>query len=171
MLYILVLVSISFPWQTNKEINSKWIKILPCLARTLLSLLVLVSQETFRDFQLITLYYFRDLKAENLLLGLDGSWKLCDFGSTSTIHKRFEKLEEMGTEEDSIRKHTTPAYRAPEVLEWTCLEKKNVPCFWWTYSSCCILLLLSLLSTFVSLIIYLILLVSHRYGICSEEKL
>lgn len=59
----------------------------------------------------------RDLKAENLLLGPDGLWKLCDFGSTSTNHKRFEKPEEMGVEEDIIRKHTTPAYRAPEMWD------------------------------------------------------
>lgn len=57
----------------------------------------------------------RDLKAENVLMGGDGLWKLCDFGSTSTNHKRFEKADEMGLEEDIIRKHTTPAYRAPEV--------------------------------------------------------
>lgn len=49
------------------------------------------------------------------MLGSDGLWKLCDFGSASTNHKRFEKPEEMGIEEDNIRKHTTPAYRAPEV--------------------------------------------------------
>ncbi|KAF8396066.1 hypothetical protein HHK36_017678 [Tetracentron sinense] len=59
----------------------------------------------------------RDLKAENLLLGPDGMWKLCDFGSTSTNHKHFERPEEMGIEEDNIRKHTTPAYRAPEMWD------------------------------------------------------
>ncbi|XP_047338314.1 AP2-associated protein kinase 1-like [Impatiens glandulifera] len=59
----------------------------------------------------------RDLKAENLLLGHDGLWKLCDFGSISTNHKRFEKAEEMGIEEDNIRKYTTPAYRAPEMWD------------------------------------------------------
>lgn len=55
----------------------------------------------------------------------DGSWKLCDFGSCSTNHKRFESEREMGEEEDNIRKHTTPAYRAPEVNKplaiWCCL--------------------------------------------------
>lgn len=59
----------------------------------------------------------RDLKAENVLLGFDGAWKLCDFGSTSTNHKCFDRPEEMGIEEDNIRKHTTPAYRAPEMWD------------------------------------------------------
>ncbi|XP_078437850.1 protein kinase superfamily protein isoform X2 [Wolffia australiana] len=66
----------------------------------------------------------RDLKAENVLLGADGAWKLCDFGSTSTNHKCFSRPEEMGVEEDVIRKHTTPAYRAPEM--WDLYRKEII---------------------------------------------
>lgn len=71
---------------------------------------------SFLDYNRQTLIFCRDLKAENVLLGSDGAWKLCDFGSTSTNHKCFDRPEEMGIEEDNIRKHTTPAYRAPEVI-------------------------------------------------------
>lgn len=62
----------------------------------------------------------RDMKAENVLLGKDGAWKLCDFGSATTRHGRIERIEDMGVEEDVIRKTTTPAYRSPEVQSITC---------------------------------------------------
>ena len=52
---------------------------------------------------------------ENILLSSDGSWKLCDFGSLSTLHGRLMEAKAMGVEEDRVRKYTTPAYRAPEV--------------------------------------------------------
>ncbi|PKA62420.1 CBL-interacting protein kinase 22 [Apostasia shenzhenica] len=67
----------------------------------------------------------RDLKAENVLLGSNGAWKLCDFGSTSTNHKCFERPDEMGIEEDNIRKYTTPAYRAPEMWD---LFRREIIC-------------------------------------------
>ncbi|GJS94568.1 AP2-associated protein kinase 1 isoform X1 [Tanacetum coccineum] len=56
-------------------------------------------------------------KAENLLLGSDRLWKLCDFGSTSTNHKRFERPEEMGIKEDTITNHKTLAYRSPKMWD------------------------------------------------------
>ncbi|CAI7860798.1 unnamed protein product [Closterium sp. NIES-53] len=64
----------------------------------------------------------RDLKAENLLQCGDGSWRLCDFGSASTRHRRIERAADMGIEEDVIRRNTTPAYRAPEL--WDLYQKE-----------------------------------------------
>jgi serine/threonine protein kinase len=56
----------------------------------------------------------RDLKLENVLIGMDGKLKLCDFGSISNqIIERVprEKLEEI---KEDIEKNTTPFYRSPE---------------------------------------------------------
>ncbi|KAK9128855.1 hypothetical protein Syun_017652 [Stephania yunnanensis] len=42
----------------------------------------------------------------------------------STNHKRFERPEEMGIEEDNIRKYTTPACKAPEM--WDLFRRKVI---------------------------------------------
>ncbi|XP_066510032.1 cyclin-G-associated kinase-like isoform X1 [Hoplias malabaricus] len=62
----------------------------------------------------------RDLKIENLLISQQGTIKLCDFGSSTTIayypdyswsaHKR-------SMVEDEITRNTTPAYRTPEMID------------------------------------------------------
>ncbi|CAN0049763.1 unnamed protein product, partial [Phaeothamnion confervicola] len=58
----------------------------------------------------------RDLKVENLLVGSDGRVKLCDFGSCSRSHRCYEGRE-ISVAKEEIRKHTTPAYRAPEQVD------------------------------------------------------
>ena len=57
----------------------------------------------------------RDLKAENVLLHEDDSWVLCDYGSVSTWAGVHETSNQIMIAEDEIRRHTTAAYRAPEV--------------------------------------------------------
>ncbi|XP_059404754.1 cyclin-G-associated kinase-like isoform X3 [Carassius carassius] len=62
----------------------------------------------------------RDLKIENLLISHQGTVKLCDFGSATTMahypdyswsaHKR-------SMVEDEITRNTTPAYRTPEMID------------------------------------------------------
>ncbi|KAG1666241.1 hypothetical protein FOA52_011543 [Chlamydomonas sp. UWO 241] len=59
----------------------------------------------------------RDLKAENVLRAQDGRWVLCDFGSATTRAQVYETTEERATEEETIRRNTTPAYRAPEMWD------------------------------------------------------
>jgi len=57
----------------------------------------------------------RDLKAENILQHSNGSWVLCDFGSTTNWSGRYEGANDIMVAEEEIRKYTTPAYRPPEV--------------------------------------------------------
>ena len=57
----------------------------------------------------------RDLKAENILQHSDGSWVLCDFGSTTSWSGHYEGTNEIMVAEEEVRKYTTPAYRPPEV--------------------------------------------------------
>ncbi|KAF6255608.1 serine/threonine protein kinase 7 [Scenedesmus sp. NREL 46B-D3] len=59
----------------------------------------------------------RDLKAENVLMLPDGTWVLCDFGSTTTRAQVYETAEAMAAEGEVISRHTTPAYRPPEMWD------------------------------------------------------
>jgi cyclin G-associated kinase len=62
----------------------------------------------------------RDIKIENLLFTSDGFIKLCDFGSATTEIWRpdddWNALKRSLLEEE-MQKHTTPMYRAPEILD------------------------------------------------------
>lgn len=45
----------------------------------------------------------------------DGTWVVCDFGSATSRAQLYDTPAEIAAEEDVISKHTTPAYRPPEV--------------------------------------------------------
>jgi len=59
----------------------------------------------------------RDVKVENVLLGRDGAYKLCDFGSaTTTVHHPVTQPQRDIAAAD-IERNTTMVYRAPEMLD------------------------------------------------------
>jgi serine/threonine protein kinase len=59
----------------------------------------------------------RDIKAENVLRGADGVWKVCDFGSATTRSKAYTTKREIADEEERIQKYSTPQYKAPEMCD------------------------------------------------------
>ncbi|KAL0979840.1 hypothetical protein UPYG_G00190510 [Umbra pygmaea] len=62
----------------------------------------------------------RDLKIENLLISNQGTIKLCDFGSSTTISHYPDyswSAQKRSMVEDEITRNTTPAYRTPEMID------------------------------------------------------
>lgn len=61
---------------------------------------------------------FRDLKLENVLWDRSSRhFKLCDFGSATTVAKRYVDRRELQLAEDEIREHSSAMYRAPELVD------------------------------------------------------
>ncbi|XP_040273540.1 cyclin-G-associated kinase [Bufo bufo] len=62
----------------------------------------------------------RDLKVENLLIGNQGTIKLCDFGSATTIAHYPDynwTAQRRALVEDEMIRNTTPMYRTPEIID------------------------------------------------------
>lgn len=96
-----------------------------------------IRQQTNSPCWLAARGVLRDLKAENVLRSGDGpaaAWVICDFGSATSRAKVYDTAMEMATEEDNIRRTTTPAYRAPEVRPGRAACSKRtvaVAVTWW----------------------------------------
>lgn len=62
----------------------------------------------------------RDLKVENVLLGSNGKFKLCDFGSWSDecLDPSTMSKQELGQLRDTIDRYTTMMYRPPEMVDF-----------------------------------------------------
>lgn len=61
----------------------------------------------------------RDIKIENVLIDAVGRFKLCDFGSVSAAIRPPKDQQEFQILSHDILYHTTPQYRAPEMLDLT----------------------------------------------------
>ncbi|XP_019741167.1 cyclin-G-associated kinase [Hippocampus comes] len=62
----------------------------------------------------------RDLKIENLLISNQGTIKLCDFGSATSVAHYPDyswSAQKRSMVEDEITRNTTPAYRTPEMID------------------------------------------------------
>ncbi|KAF9486480.1 hypothetical protein BDN70DRAFT_988034 [Pholiota conissans] len=59
----------------------------------------------------------RDLKVENILQSSPTSFKLCDFGSATTVSNAPTNMQEIRALEADLNRHTTLQYRAPEMVD------------------------------------------------------
>ncbi|KAF4611694.1 hypothetical protein D9613_004200 [Agrocybe pediades] len=59
----------------------------------------------------------RDLKVENILQSSATSFKLCDFGSATTVSNPPTTMQEIRALEADLNRHTTLQYRAPEMVD------------------------------------------------------
>ncbi|KAH9923619.1 uncharacterized protein B0H18DRAFT_1095244 [Fomitopsis serialis] len=59
----------------------------------------------------------RDLKVENILQASSTSYKLCDFGSATSVQKVPSNVQEIRMLEADLNRHTTLQYRAPEMVD------------------------------------------------------
>lgn len=59
----------------------------------------------------------RDLKVENILQSSPTSYKLCDFGSATTVSRPPTNTQEIRALEADLGRHTTMQYRAPEMID------------------------------------------------------
>lgn len=61
----------------------------------------------------------RDIKIENVLIDGSGIFKLCDFGSSVNYMPPPRNPQELQLMKDDLMQHTTPQYRAPEMIDLT----------------------------------------------------
>lgn len=59
----------------------------------------------------------RDIKIENVLIDDNGTYKLCDFGSAVNYCKAPSNQLDLVLLHEDIMQHTTPQYRAPEMID------------------------------------------------------